>query len=389
MSDSKQAIETTLAVLIPTKLSGEVKQILISEGLYQNKFRPQTFGDKLALPITGNIDGLIEQLLLSIPLLDGQLSISECLLDSNPTQKTPSQMMISNILKWLEKNNLSSHKNTLVELIPKKWELLGDLALLPSSAFCQKEWTNILTKFNDEEIDSLWSTVCQSLNVNRLGRQQKISKDEMRTSQVELLHGSNGWVELIDYGIHFGFDATKVMYSSGNVTERHRIGNIDMEGEIIVDAFAGIGYYTLPMLIRSQAKHVHACELNPDSIEALTWAVNKNQVVEKITIHSGDNKISLPKLEGCADRCHLGILPSSEEVWNLALKCLKPLGGWLHIHMNVIEENIANWVEQTIKDLEILSNKIGRNWNIEAKHLEKVKWYAPHIRHVVLDVLCS
>ena len=144
-----------------------------------------------------------------------------------------------------------------------------NLALLPSSSFMDDEWQDVLSKCKSRQIDDLWKSVCQSLKVEKLGRQQPISKDIIRSSQVEMLYGDEGWVELIDHGVHFGFDATKVMYSSGNVTERHRIGNIEMTGEVVVDAFAGIGYYTLPMLVRSKARHVHACEINPNSINAL------------------------------------------------------------------------------------------------------------------------
>lgn len=30
----------------------------------------------------------------------------------------------------------------------------------------------------------------------------------------------------------------------------------------------------------------------------------------------------------------------------------------------------------------------GYCWEIKVEHLERVKWYAPHIRHVVADVRC-
>ena len=65
--------------------------------------------------------------------------------------------------------------------------------------------------------------------------------------------------------MRYGFDVTRVMFSSGNVSERGRIGEMDLSGEVVVDAFAGIGYYTLPMLVRGRARHVHACEMNRQS----------------------------------------------------------------------------------------------------------------------------
>ena len=158
--------------------------------------------------------------------------------------------------------------NEMMQYLPTKWELYGDLAILPNHAFRSEKWDIILSgrpKLQKE----IWQATAEALNVNRLARQAEISPDQLRSSQVTMLQGESGEVEFTDYGVKFWLDVTKVMFSSGNITERHRIGNIDMTGECVVDAFAGIGYYTLPMLVRSKAMHVYACELNPNSIEAL------------------------------------------------------------------------------------------------------------------------
>ena len=388
MSDIKNAISSCMALFVPLKFSSEIKQILVEKNLYQNKFRPQRVSEKLALPIQGNYENITEEIYEKIPSLNMQISIEEIGLEINTLNSTPAQLMSSKISTWLENLDLSEQRDILLNYTPNKWELLGDLALLPSNAFTQKEWIEVLSNCEESNKIQFWEGICDSLGVNRLGRQQPISDDMMRTSQVELLLGREGWVELLDHGVHFGFDATKVMYSSGNVTERHRIGNIDMKDEIVIDAFAGIGYYSLPMLVRSNVKHLHTCEINPNSIEALSWGAKKNNVSHKLTIHEGDNKITLEHLRNISDRCHLGILPSSESVWKPALECLKSEGGWLHIHMNVAEEKISSWAKETISKLKIFSKELGRNWKIEAKHIEKVKWYAPRIRHVVLDVHC-
>lgn len=39
-------------------------------------------------------------------------------------------------------------------------------------------------------------------------------------------------------------------------------------------------------------------------------------------------------------------------------------------------------------ELERMSRELGREWRVLIRHVERVKWYAPHIRHLVLDVEC-
>lgn len=291
------------------------------------------------------------------------------------------------VVEWMEEVGQSVTEEHAYGL-PSKWEALGDLIVIPLEAFANEAWVEALGAATKAQTNQLWASVAQALGGSRLARQDHISDDELRSPRIEMLAGESTWVEFSDYGVHFGFDASKVMFSSGNVTERHRIGSIDMKGETVVDAYAGAGYYTLPMLVRSQAVRVHACEMNPASIEGLRWAASKNGVEDRLSVHEGDNQTTMPGLAGVADRCHLGLLPSSEAVWQHALACLKPSGGWLHIHMNVEKENVQAWSDETVHALKQFAQDSGRNWSIEAKHIERVKSYSPGVLHVVLDVQC-
>ena len=72
MSDSKQAISNSLALLIPLEYSAKVKQILIDKGLYQNRFRPKKVSQRLALPINRNYDSLCEEISRIIPEVTGK-----------------------------------------------------------------------------------------------------------------------------------------------------------------------------------------------------------------------------------------------------------------------------------------------------------------------------
>ena len=113
-----------------------------------------------------------------------------------------------------------------------------------------------------------------------------------------------------------------------------------------------------------------------------------NAVSDRLTIIEGDNQITLQTLTNIADRVHLGILPSSENTWPLAIDCLKQSGGIIHIHMNVREKEIDSFVEYCLGQLNHYAAKRDFN-SIQLQHVEKVKWYAPHIRHIVIDVSIS
>ena len=78
-------------------------------------------------------------------------------------------------------------------------------------------------------------------------------------------------------------------------------------------------------------------------------------------------------------------LPSSEPVWEACFLALKPTGGVLHVHMNVEEERIEAWTNQTVDRFRnMVEHQLG--FEVEAAALERVKWFAPRVRHVVLDL---
>jgi len=366
----------------------KVHQFLKEHGFLDSTLKPKTTGDMLALPFIEQVDGKeIERMLCSA--FDFEIRIDCIELEYAEISNNPHAQLRSAVTSWLTSFNSSEGENgNFLKELPRKWQHLGDVVVLPETAFMSKEWNELINQRTIEELQHLWHHIARALGGKRLARQHPVTKDKHRTSQTELLLGQNGWVEFLDHGVQFGFDATKVMFSAGNVTERRRIGSIDMENEVVVDAYAGVGYYTLHMALRSRAKHIHACEINPDSITGLTWAQETNGLNKQMTIHQGDNQETLPKLYGQADRCHLGLLPSSEAVWNHAIGCLKPEGGWIHIHMNVHKNELDKWQDQTLETLKEYAGQHQRNWKISIEHLEFVKWFSPHIRHVVLDVQC-
>ena len=267
--------------------------------------------------------------------------------------------------------------SSLLDFIPKRWEKFADVALLPRTAFTEEGW-------NDLYGPELWSAIASALKVKRVGKIGEIV-GEKRESTVELLHGEDDWVVRRENGIDYGYNFTQCMFSAGNVNERRRMGEVGRVGETVVDLFSGIGYYTLPMLVKSQVNHVHCCEWNPVAVKALEWSLYRNNIANRCTIHEGDNRLTAPNLSGQADRVILGLLPTAEGGFELAINCLKKIGGCLHIHGIAPANDHDSWVDEIIIKL----SNLNHDFSITETSQVRVKSYAPHWDHIVLDVNLS
>ena len=367
------------SILVDKTIASLIHQRLIEENLLDYRFKIKDIGKQVAIPIV-NLESLKQ-----LDWFDDDSFITKIVkLEMKNSNQIPAEKIVSQISEFFKQKSTPISEEMLDNL-PKKWEMFNDLAIIPNDSVNSLEWRRVLAN-NESLTKKIWEIIAECINVSRIARQAEIAVDKIRSSQVKMIKGNSGEVEFVDNGVKFWLDVTKVMFSSGNVTERHRIGKINMDGEIVIDAFAGIGYYTLPMLVRSNAKHVYACEMNPNSIMALRHGAELNQVLDRLTIVEGDNQETLQSLTGIADRLHLGILPSSQSTWKLAINCLKSTGGMIHIHMNVKESEIEDFSDQCIAELNKYAvNQCGFE-NVSLQHVEKVKWYAPHIRHIVLDV---
>ncbi|KAM6923427.1 tRNA wybutosine-synthesizing protein 2 homolog [Xenentodon cancila] len=326
---------------------------------------------------------------------------SQCLLQSKKDRGRTGGNKLEKMVQELLEARGESWEEELRRDLPRSFQRHGDLVLLPDNCFTLPLW-----KTMDGQ---LWCSVARGLGAKRLAKMSRISRDGFRSPVVKMLLGEHSWVIHVDNGISYEFDVTKCMFSAGNITEKLRVAGMDCRGETVVDLYAGIGYFTLPYLVHSKASHVHACEWNPDAVEALQKNLEANGVSDRCSIHQGDNR----QLQLCdvADRVNLGLIPSSEDGWPVACQVLKrKTGGILHIHQNVTSplqttradeptrkvsrkevdrEVWRDWADATATRIASLLRDItGVLWVTNILHIEHVKSYAPHVHHVVLDLEC-
>ncbi|XP_048400475.1 tRNA wybutosine-synthesizing protein 2 homolog [Stegostoma tigrinum] len=317
-------------IVTQAQFAQQYREYLEANGILDTAYRLQRQPDgAVALPVLSDKLSQLHLLNLSNTVVPG----STCTFTKikNPILSKKSSVKSCHKQLQEELSELVKHRGViwndqLSQDLPRVWKRHGDMIILNEKAFQAEIWKTLEPE--------LWQVVANVLGAKRIAKAGRVSAGGFRTPKVTLLLGNDAWVHHIDNGIRYTFDVTKCMFSSGNITEKLRVSSFDCTEEVVVDLYAGIGYFTLPFLMHAGAIFVHACEWNPHAVAALLKNLELNKVSHRCKIHKGDNRqLSLRNL---ADRVNLGLIPSSEDGWPIACQLLREdKGGILHIHHNI------------------------------------------------------
>jgi len=246
------------------------------------------------------------------------------------------------------------------ERLPMRWEYVGDIAILK-------------TDVPDEYKARIGQAYAEALGMKTICIDHGVS-GEFRRPDMEIIFGSDTVSSRLENGIHYEFDVTKVMYSSGNTDERERMAKLDCSDEVVWDMFAGIGYFSLPIAKFTNAFRVISTEKNPDSYEFLVRNAELNDVSDVLFPVLGDNRHMHAK--AFADRILMGYVQRTSEFLETALTAIKD-NGMIHYHdtfyVNEYQEKIKKIFDSQPCDYEILG-------------IREVKSFAPSVSHYVADV---
>lgn len=196
-----------------------------------------------------------------------------------------------------------------------------------------------------------------------------------RKPQVKILFGHDTETIHKENGCLFKLDVSNIMWSKGNTTERMRIASLVEEGETIVDMFAGIGYFSIPIAVHSPLKKLYSIEINPLAFYYLNENLTLNKVENKIITFLGDSKKITPHLS--ADRIIMGYIGNTWDFLKPALECVKE-GGIIHYHETVPEKIMFK------RPLSRLEKAAGCR-NVSIMNQRIIKKYSPGVVHVVID----
>jgi tRNA wybutosine-synthesizing protein 2 len=174
----------------------------------------------------------------------------------------------------------------------------------------------------------------------------------------------------------FHLDARLVMFSPGNLMERIRMSRFG-KGEYVVDMFAGIGYFTLPMAVHSRPRKIVAIEINPNAYHYLCQNIRQNHVEEIVEPVLGD--CAKVTAEGVADRVVMGMVQVTDQYLQKGISALKP-GGILHYHQTIAA---GMYPAAAIRDVTEAAASLG--CRAEILKCVLVKKYSPGVVHAVID----
>jgi tRNA wybutosine-synthesizing protein 2 len=259
------------------------------------------------------------------------------------------------------KDTLAEKTKLPIDILPSSYHILGDILLL-----------KLPNKKAVKEKKKIGSAILKMFPYIKTVCLQKGVSGEFRQPNIEIISGlKKTEITHHELGCKFKFDVSKIMWSKGNHAERQHMIHIAKPNEIIVDMFAGIGYWCIPIAKHAKVREIFAIEKNKASFYYLDENIRANYI-SNVTPILGDCRTAVKNLPK-ADRIIMGYFPNTIKFLPAALKISKN-GTEIHYH------DISSDINQ-------LKKAILKYKNLKIKAIREVKEYSPSKRHFVFDLV--
>ncbi|MBN2110330.1 MAG: class I SAM-dependent methyltransferase family protein [Methanosarcinaceae archaeon] len=249
--------------------------------------------------------------------------------------------------------------------VPSGWQILGNIIVVSIDARIEDHKYLIADKLL--EMHPSCSTVVRDLGIR--GRFRIPERELLAGTSTETIHKENKCL--------FKLDVTKVMFSKGNLYEKKLMSSIGSD-EVIVDMFAGIGYFSIPIAVHAAARRIISIEINPESFRYLRENISLNKVENIIEPKNGDCAKLTP--ENIADRVMMGYVGTTHHYLEYGIKAIKKEGGMLHYHETTPEPLVF---ERPVS--RIMEAALREKRQVQIRSCRRVKKYSPGVWHLVVD----
>jgi tRNA (guanine37-N1)-methyltransferase len=256
-----------------------------------------------------------------------------------------------------------------LELVPRAYDLIGDIAVLEIPDELSRHRDTIGQAFH--EVHKHLSTV--------LAKRGAIS-GTTRIREYQYLAGENKTDTIhTEYGCRLAVDLSKAYFSPRLLEEHNRIAQLVKDGEFVVDMFCGVGSFPIH-IARQRKAHIVAIDINADAIVLLNRSIGLNKLVGTIESIVGDAR-GYPK-DNLADRVIMNHPSGAFDFIPDACRILKPKST-MHYYDFVGNENpketLADKLTHLVEDAGHSVTRIDL--------VRRVRDSAPHEYQMVVDAI--
>ena len=183
--------------------------------------------------------------------------------------------------------------------LPKKWKKIGDILIADFSLI------------NTNHLSHVSQIYANILKVKTVLQKNKVNGELRKPERTDILFGEDTETEITEYGLKYSMDLSKNMWSPGNTGWRavldgpEKVSSFYNFGspKVIIDYFAGIGYFTIQLAKSYPSAKIISIDKNPDSIKYLKKNLKKNNI-DNVYVLNDDCRNITHK----ADVIHLGYI---------------------------------------------------------------------------------
>lgn len=344
---------------VPKKLGEQAIRLVRELNIFNRELAIQQVEDSLCIPLTRDHSPVV------LKKLENELPEYE--------------IVVHDFVEWKKRHfthlDLLADKlpSDLLAVVPRAIDFIGDITIV--------EIPNKLADYKTVIGEALLKAHKQTTTV--LAKSGAV-EGVYRIRNFEVIAGSDKTATVHrEYGCVYHVDVAKAYFSPRLSSEHNRVASQVKVGEIVVDLFAGVGPFAIPIAKKQRGVRVYAVDMNPDAVAMLRRNVAVNRAEKKVIPVLGDaRQVVKERLLGTADRVIMNLPETAYEFVDVACDALKAEGGIIHYYgfMKTSEPLEA----ATIRLTEAVSRY---NRKIKKILLAKpVREVAPYTWQVVVDV---
>ena len=227
-------------IVVPRERGEEVRRRLVALGVLQKHLRIVQEGDQVFLPTTERLD-------IGFP--------------------TEQREFDEGFVAVRSYKDVVDVPEPLRRFLPSAFDVIGDIAVvkMPEELQPYREQIGLaILRWNP--------------NIRVAGQDRGV-KGERRVRSIEVIAGERRTTTVhTEHGLRYRVDLAQAYFSPRLASERKRIADLVLEGEVVADPFAGVGSFAILIAKRGQPKLVHASDVNPAAVELLRANIGANRV---------------------------------------------------------------------------------------------------------------